>query len=121
MAFRFATVLGGIALGLAACSGGAGPVVTTTAAGRDVAPATRDTPPSTRDGIGNCLVCDVNYDCTSDGSNGGQTLELRTADGRCTDANIAIICSGLPFGASACSGGGGGAFTCGSTTCAPSR
>jgi hypothetical protein len=119
MAFRFATVLGGIALGLAACSGGAGPVVTTTAGGRDVAPATRDTPPTTRDGIGNCLVCDVSYDC-SDGSGGIQKRELRTADGMCTDTNIAIVCSGLPFGASGCSGGGGGAFTCGSTTCVPS-
>jgi hypothetical protein len=121
MAFRFAIMFEGIALGLAACSGGAGPVVTTTAGGRDVPPAPRDTPPSTRDGVGNCLVCDVNYECASGGSGTTQTIELRTADGKCTDANIAIVCSGLPFGASGCSGGGGGAFTCGSTTCVPSR
>jgi len=85
MAFRFAAVLGGIALELRRAVE-VRPIVTTTAGGRDPTPQTRHTP-STRDGIGDCVVCDVSYDCTSAGSSGsrGWSFALRRT---CTDANI---------------------------------
>jgi hypothetical protein len=105
---------------VAACGGGAGPLVTTTSGdGRDDPGSTYDTPPSTSDGSGgNCLVCDVTYDCPGFAQGGG--VSLSTSDGTCTQALINVVCSGALFGTAPCTGGGsGGAFTCGSIVCTP--
>jgi hypothetical protein len=112
--------LAGLALVVVACGGG-GPLVTTTSGdGRDDPGTTRDTPPSTSDnaGGGDCLVCDVVYDCPNAG-NLGNGLSLNTSDGTCTQNLINVVCSGSLFGTAPCTGGGGGPFTCGSITCTP--
>jgi hypothetical protein len=100
------------------CGAGSGPLVTTsTGTGRDDPGSTRDVPPVTSEGAtGNCIVCDVVYDCPDSTQT---SLSLSTSDGTCTTALIDVICSGALFGAASCTGGGGGAFTCGTVTCTP--
>ena len=123
MGVRFATAgcmaVWWVAVALVGCSGGSGPLVTSTSAGRDSPPVTRDTPPATRDSVDTCLLCDVRYDCTTLGGQTMRGLTLSTADGMCTPDSIALVCSGVTFGATSCTGGGGGPFTCGATTCVP--
>jgi hypothetical protein len=120
--FAWVTVSGA----LLACSGGSGPPVTTSNQGRDNPGTTRDAPPNARDstssqggsgGSSNCIECDVSYTCT--GSPGFQGISLSSGQGTCTAAIINSICSGGLFGTGPCSGGGGGAFTCGNVTCSP--
>jgi hypothetical protein len=66
------------------------------------------------------MECDVTYRCTGPGvPSNGTTIELRKSDGTCTDALIAIVCSGALFNAPACAGAGSGPFTCGPVTCTP--
>ena len=112
--------LAGIGLVVAACGGGAGPLVTTTSGnGRDDPGATRDSPPATSDNANtDCLSCDVVYDCPNAG-NLGNGVNLSTSGGTCTPTLINLVCSGGLFGTGPCTGGGGGAFTCGSITCTP--
>ena len=112
--------LAGVGFVVAACGGGAGPLVTTTSGnGRDEPGTTRDTPPSTSDITGgDCLACDVTYECPNAG-NLGNGISLSTSQGTCTQALINLICSGALFNTAPCSGGGGGSFTCGSITCTP--
>jgi hypothetical protein len=108
------------ALASAACDGGGGPSVSD-ATQREQPGQTRDTPPATRDDpSGACLQCDVQYTCT-DATGQGQTIrvQLSTQSGTCTDATIALFCSGVLFGATGCAIVGGGMFTCGSYTCTP--
>ena len=119
MEVRFYTSGAWGVLALVGCSGGSGPLVTPTSAGRDPPPVVRDTPPTTRDAVGNCLVCDVAYNCSMPGGQTQRGLTLSTADGMCTPDAIALVCSGITFGATSCTGGGGGPFTCGATTCVP--
>jgi hypothetical protein len=116
----FAVTGVGMALVVGACGGGAGPLVTTTTTdGRDDPGSTYDTPPSTSDGPGgNCLVCDVVYDCSNAGPL-GSGLSLSTSGGTCTQGAINFVCSGALFGTGPCTGGGGGPFTCGNVTCSP--
>jgi hypothetical protein len=110
----------GCAAALFACGSGSGPLVTTAAEGRDSPGVSWDQPPSTRDGTGsNCIACDVEYGCTGTQAQGTTSLELSTSTGQCTQTLIDLVCSGALFGASSCSGGGGGAFTCGKVTCTP--
>ena len=111
--------LAGIGL-VAACGGGAGPLVTTTSGnGRDDPGTTRDAPPPTSDNAGaDCLSCDVVYECPNAG-NLGNGISLNTSDGTCTQTLINLVCSGALFGTPPCTGGGGGGFTCGSITCSP--
>jgi len=122
MTVRFAGVVAGAAVGLAACSAGSGGLATYSPTGRDDPGSTRDPPPGTRDNPGgSCIVCDVSYKCsgpefTLSGAGG---IELSTGGGTCTQALIELVCSGALFDASGCTGGGGGPFTCGSTTCSP--
>jgi hypothetical protein len=119
MALRFVGVLSGT-VGLWACAGGDGELVTSSAVGRDDPGVTRDPPPSTRDDPeGACIVCDVNYNCSGPAPFGGGQLELSTGDGSCLPSLIDALCSGAIFGATGCTGGGGGPFTCGDTTCSP--
>ena len=111
----------GASLVVVACGGGAGPLVTTTSTdGRDDPGSTYDTPPSTSDGPGgNCLVCDVVYDCPNAG-NLGDGFTLSSSDGECTQALINVVCSGALFDTAPCTGGaGGGSFSCGSVICTP--
>ncbi|MGO9839114.1 MAG: hypothetical protein ACLP1X_33440 [Polyangiaceae bacterium] len=117
---RFAGGLAAVAV-LAACTAGSGSLVTYAPAGRDDPGTTRDVPPSTRDNpAGPCIVCDVNYDCSGPSSAlGDGGIELSTSDGTCVQELIDVVCSGALFNASGCSGGGGGPFTCGDTTCSP--
>jgi hypothetical protein len=64
----------------------------------------------------------VNYNCSGSvfaAQSGGQ-FQLSTSGGTCVKALIDLVCSGALFSASGCTGGGGGPFTCGSTTCSPS-
>lgn len=116
----FAVTGVGMALVVGACGGGGGPLVTTTTSdGRDDPGSTYDQPPGTSDGTGgNCLVCDVVYDCPNAGPL-GNGLTLSTSGGTCTQGLINAICSGAIFGTAPCSGGGGGPFTCGNVTCTP--
>jgi hypothetical protein len=102
----------------AGCGSGSGPLVTSTPQGRDDPGTTRDTPPASDDvgANGDCLVCDVAYQCTNTQLGG---ISLSSSAGECTAADIAVVCSGVFFGASSCSGGGGGAFTCGQVVCTP--
>jgi hypothetical protein len=110
----------GTALVLAACNGGSGPLVTTSSStGRDDPGSTYDTPPSTSDEQGgDCLACDVVYDCPGAGPI-GDGITLSSSEGDCTPALIDVVCSGALFGTGACSSGGGGPFTCGDITCTP--
>jgi hypothetical protein len=125
MTLRFVGVVIGGAMGLAGCaaSGDTGELVTSASVGRDTPGATRDTPPSTRDDpTSACIACDVNYDCSGSvfaAQSGGQ-FQLTTSGGTCVKALIDLVCSGALFSATGCTGGGGGPFTCGSTTCSPS-
>jgi hypothetical protein len=109
-------------LGIAACGSGGGPLVTTTSTdGRDDPGSTYDQPPGTSDGTGgNCITCDVTYDCPNAGPV-GNGISLSTSGGTCTQALIDVVCSGALFGTPPCSGGGGGPFTCGSVTCTPEQ
>jgi hypothetical protein len=108
------------AFGVEACGGGGGPLVTVTSGGREDPGNTRDQPPDTRDEIGgNCLQCDVQYVCSPTANQ--TTIELSSSQGTCTQALIDLVCGGSLFGASSCSGGGGGAFTCGNVTCSPAQ
>jgi len=107
-----------------ACGSGSGPMVTNAAGGPDNPGTSRDNPPSPRDdpsgssGSGGCITCDVVYNCAGGNAQGGPSaVELMGSD--CTPANIAYICSGALFGATSCTGGGGGSFTCGMVTCTP--
>jgi len=138
MAARIAGVLAG-AIELASCAAGSGPLVTYSATGREDPGTTRDTPPSTRDDTaGSCIACDVNYNCNGPGQSssgsecvqgncavsvptqfGAGGIELSTDGGTCIWGLIDFVCSGVLFGATGCTGGGGGAFTCGDTTCTP--
>ncbi len=119
MALRFAAFIAG-AVALSACSGGSGELVTNVAGGRDDPGATRDPPPSSGDNPGGaCIVCDVNYDCSGPAPFGGSNLQLSTGGGTCLPSLINVLCSGALFNASGCTGGGGGPFTCGDTTCSP--
>jgi hypothetical protein len=70
---------------------------------------------------GACIVCDVMYDCNGPtrGQLNGNGIQLSTAGGTCQKALIDLLCSGALFNATSCTGGGGGAFTCGETTCSP--
>jgi len=117
---------------LAACGSGGGPAVSTGTGTRDDPGTTRDTPPTTRDdtsggstgsgtpGGASCVECNVQYQCSGGiAQNSPTQLELSTSQGTCTQIYINLVCSGVLFGASGCSGGGGGAFTCGSVTCTP--
>jgi len=107
-----------LALGFAACGGGSGPMPSTNPGGDEGAGSTYEPPVGTRDDPGgNCLQCDVSYDCPNFASGG--TLDITSSSGECTQAIIDFICSGALFGASGCSGGGGGTFTCGNVTCTP--
>jgi hypothetical protein len=111
----------GTVLVVTACGGGAGPLVTTTSSdGRDDPGTTRDTPPSTSDGPGgNCLQCDVVYDCPNAGDV-GDGLSLSSSSGDCTQTLIDAVCSGALFGTAPCTGGADGeSFTCGSIVCTP--
>jgi len=111
----------GMVLVVAACGGGGGPLVTTTSSdGRDDPGSTRDSPPSTSDGPGgNCVACDVVYDCPAAGDL-GDGFTLSSSEGECTQTLIDLVCSGALFGTPACTGGsGGGTFTCGSVVCTP--
>ncbi|HEY3816691.1 MAG TPA: hypothetical protein VGL81_05950 [Polyangiaceae bacterium] len=105
---------------VAACGGGGGPLVTTTSStGRDDPGSTYDQPPSTDDSAGgNCLSCDVSYNCPNAGDV-GEGLGLSTSDGTCTQALINVVCSGALFGTAPCSSDGAGGFTCGNVTCTP--
>ena len=119
MALRFAALIAG-AVALSACSGGSGELVTNAAGGRDDPGATREPPPSSGDNPGgSCIVCDVNYDCSGPAPFGGSSLQLSTGGGTCLPSLINVLCSGALFNASGCTGGGGGPFTCGDTTCSP--
>jgi hypothetical protein len=119
MALRFLVALGSAMLGVTACSGGSGPLVTNSSGQRETPPSTRDVPPGTRDSPNSgCIQCEVMYKCTFPGGF-SQQIQLRSADGTCAPAVIDLVCSGAPFNAPGCSGGGGGPFTCGDTTCAP--
>jgi len=111
----------GTVLAVAACGGGAGPLVTNpTSDGRDDPGSTRDTPPSTSDGPGgNCLQCDVVYDCPNAG-NVGDGISLSTSGGTCIQTLIDAVCSGALFGTAPCTGGADGeSFTCGDVVCTP--
>jgi hypothetical protein len=126
MTLRFASslVLGlaAGAVGLPACAAGSGELVTYESLGRDDPGAPRDAPPSSQDNTsGACIQCDVSYDCSGSAfaSRIGQ-LQLTTSGGTCVKALIDLVCSGALFGASGCSGGGGGPFSCGGSTCSPS-
>jgi len=114
-----ATALTFIALAIGACGGaGSGPLVTTSGAGDEGAGSTREPPTGGRDDPnGDCLSCDVTYDCP--GYGGGNGFSLSSADGQCTQTLLDLVCSGALFGTGKCSGGGGGAFTCGDITCTP--
>ena len=122
---RFVAALIAGAVGLAGCvgSGDTGELVTSASEGRDNPGATGDTPPSTQDNpTSACIACDVNYECSGSvfaAQSGGQ-FQLSTSGGTCVKALIDLVCSGALFSATGCSGGGGGPFTCGSTTCSPS-
>jgi hypothetical protein len=100
-----------------ACGGGSGPLVAMPDEGREDPGSTRDTPPNSGDGRGTCLLCDVTYDCSGPQPQGA--VSLSTSKGECVPAAIDLICSGALFGAPACSGGGGGPFTCGQVICTP--
>ncbi len=115
---RAAAAMATMALG--ACSSGGGPLVTTASGTRDDPGTTRDQPPSARDTPGGqCLACGITYRCTSPDSP-GQSQDVQLSGSTCTPALIDVVCSGVLFsGGAPCTGGGGGAFTCGSTTCAP--
>ena len=125
MTLRFvgALVAGGMCLAGCVGSGDTGELVTSASLGRDDPGTTSDTPPSTRDDpTSACIACDVNYDCSGSmfaAQSGGQ-FQLSTSAGTCVKALIDLVCSGTLFSATGCSGGGGGPFTCGSTTCSPS-
>jgi hypothetical protein len=107
-------------IGAAACGGGGGPLATMSSGGREDPGATRDTPPTTRDPQGgNCIQCDVLYECSPSQSN--TSIILDSSQGLCTQTLIDLVCSGTLFGTTSCSGGGGGSFTCGSVTCTPSQ
>jgi hypothetical protein len=108
------------AIALAACNGGGGPSVTD-ATGREQPGSPRDTPPATReDPSGACMECEVRYTCVDRTGQGNTILvQLSSQGGTCTDATIALYCSGVLFGASGCSIAGGGIFTCGNYTCSP--
>jgi hypothetical protein len=122
MARRWFGVLTG-ALSVAGCTAGSGSLATYSAGGRDDPGSTRDSPPSERDNpSGACIVCDVSYSCTGTvlaNTLGGSGLQLSTSGGTCVTDLVDLICSGALFGASGCTGGGGGPFTCGNTTCSP--
>jgi hypothetical protein len=103
-----------------ACGSGGGPLVTTTGSGDQGAGSTRDQPTGGRDDPnGDCLACDVTYSCP--GYSGGSGFSLSSSGGECTQTLINFVCSGALFGTPKCSGGGGGAFTCGSITCTPQQ
>jgi hypothetical protein len=109
-----------LATGVAGCDGGGVPVGSTSTGGREDPGSTRDTPPSSRDNIGSdCLVCDVTYVCQGPQNPGNITLS--THNGTCIQAAIDLVCSGAYFGSTSCSGGAGGAFTCGDVTCVPEQ
>jgi hypothetical protein len=110
----------GATLVVTACSSGSGPLVTTTSStGRDDPGSTYDKPPSTSDPVGgNCLACDVVYDCPNAGAV-GDGVSLSSSDGECTAALIAVVCSGALFGTGPCTGNGDGSFSCGVITCTP--
>jgi hypothetical protein len=113
-----AAVAVSIAVGATACGGGGGPLVTMTSGGREDPGTTRDQPPDTRDEVGgNCLQCDVQYDCSPSANQ--TSIQLSTSEGTCIQSLIDLVCSGTLFGANGCSGGGGGPFTCGDVTCSP--
>ena len=123
MTLRNAAVFVAASVAVSACGGGPGPLVTVGTEQRDDPGTTRDPPPNPRDVPGGaCVVCDVNYHCTGPtsgvlGQNG--EISLSTSSGMCQKALIDLLCSGALFNAMSCTGGGGGAFTCGSTTCSP--
>jgi hypothetical protein len=125
MTLRFVGAIVAGAMCLAGCvgSGDTGELVTSASVGRDNPGATGDTPPSTRDEpTSACIACDVNYDCSGSmfaAQSGGQ-FQLSTSAGTCVKALIDLVCSGALFSATGCTGGGGGPFTCGGTTCSPS-
>jgi hypothetical protein len=109
------------AMVLVACGGGAGPLVSTNGGtGRDDPGSTRDTPPVSSDNANSdCLSCDVTYECPNSGFSSG--LSLSSSDGTCTQTLVNVVCSGALFGTGPCTGGGGGAFTCGDVTCTPEQ
>jgi hypothetical protein len=117
-AAAMATALAVIGLALAACGSGAGPLVTTAGSGDQGAGSTYEAPTGGRDDPGgDCLSCDVTYDCPN--YQGGNGFELTSDDGECTQTLINFVCSGALFGTGKCSGGGNGGFTCGNITCTP--
>jgi hypothetical protein len=121
MAMRLILPTASTLLSLTACAAGSGPFTTFVAQGREAPTATREAPPSSRDNPGSaCIVCDVSYECSGPlfGSQGTQ-FELNTTAGMCTQALIDFFCSGALFGATSCTGGGGGPFLCGDTSCSP--
>lgn len=106
----------------AGCDGGGVPVVVTSNGGHEDPGSTRETPPGTRDSVGgDCLQCDVTYDCQGGGVGTTGSITLSSANGTCTQALIDLVCSGSLFGSPACSGGAGGGFTCGDVKCFPQR
>jgi hypothetical protein len=126
MTLRFVAA---VAMTVSACGSGAGPLATAELMGRDNPGTTRDPPPETRDTPGaSCIVCDVPYQCNAPLQSGaptfpagGTSIELSTSDGTCQRSLIDLVCSGTLFNATSCTGGGGDAFTCGSTSCAPTN
>jgi hypothetical protein len=107
-----------IAVAAAGCDGGGVPVGTTSTGGREDPGSTREAPPPSGDKAGgDCLVCDVTYVCQGPGNPG--TISLSTGNGTCIQTLIDLVCGGTLFGATSCSGGGGGAFACGAVTCVP--